>query len=72
VDPLTGCTKVSGGCDHCSAATLARRLKATGNPRYQHDGPDEPGFGVTLYPDKLTQPLGWRTPRRVLRQLDEE
>jgi protein gp37 len=64
-NPVTGCTKVSEGCDHCYAATLARRLKAMGNPRYQHDGPDGPGFRVTLHPDKLTQPLGWRTPRRV-------
>jgi len=64
-NPVTGCTKVSEGCDHCYAATLARRLKAMGNPRYQADGPDGPGFGVTLHRDKLTQPLSWRTPRRV-------
>ncbi len=64
-NPVTGCTKVSEGCDHCYAATLARRLKAMGNPRYQLDGPDGPGFGVTLHPDKLTEPLSWRKPRRV-------
>jgi protein gp37 len=64
-NPVTGCTRVSEGCDHCYAATLAKRLKAMGNPRYQHDGPDGPGFGVTLHPDKLTHPLSWRTPRRV-------
>jgi protein gp37 len=61
-NPVTGCTRVSAGCDHCYAATLARRLKAMGNPRYQADGP---GFGVTLHPDKLAEPLGWRKPRRV-------
>jgi protein gp37 len=43
-NPVTGCTKVSEGCDHCYAATLARRLKAMGNPRYQTDGPDGPGL----------------------------
>jgi protein gp37 len=63
-NPVTGCTKVSEGCDHCYAATLARRLKAMGNPRYQADGPDGPGFGVTLHPDKLTQPLSWRAAPR--------
>jgi protein gp37 len=52
------------GLRHCYAATLARRLKAMGNPRYQHDGPDGPGFGVTLHPDKLTQPLSWRAAPR--------
>lgn len=64
-NPVTGCTRVSAGCDHCYAATLARRLKAMGNPRYQLDGPDGPGFGVTLHPDKLTEPQSWRKPRRV-------
>src|SRR5262245_23504532 len=57
--------RVSAGCYHCYAATLARRLKAMGNPRYQLDGPDGPGFGVTLHPDRLTEPLSWRKPRRV-------
>jgi hypothetical protein len=25
-NPVTGCTRVSAGCDHCYAATLANRL----------------------------------------------
>jgi protein gp37 len=64
-NPTTGCRRVSPGCDHCYAATLAKRLKAMGNPRYQHDGPDGPGFGLTLHHDKLGEPLRWRSPRRV-------
>lgn len=64
-NPTTGCRKVSPGCDHCYAATLAKRLKAMGNPRYQKDGPDGPGFGVTLHFDKLEEPLSWRTSRMV-------
>lgn len=64
-NPISGCTKVSPGCDHCYAARLAKRLKAMGNPRYQNDGPDGPGFGVTLHPDKLDEPLHWRKPRRA-------
>lgn len=64
-NPTTGCRKVSPGCDHCYAATLAKRLKAMGSPRYQIDGPDGPGFGLTLHADKLEEPLGWRKPRRV-------
>jgi protein gp37 len=64
-NPTTGCRRVSPGCDHCYAATLAKRLKAMGNPRYQNDGPDGPGFGLTLHADKLAEPLRWRTPRRV-------
>lgn len=67
-NPITGCDRVSAGCDHCYALTLAKRLKAMGNPRYQRDGnptTSGPGFGVTLHPDKLGDPLGWRKPRRV-------
>lgn len=59
-NPVTGCDRVSEGCDHCYALTLAARLKAMGNPRYQTDGNPRtsgPGFGVTLHPDKLDEPL---------------
>jgi protein gp37 len=58
-NPVTGCTKVSPGCKHCYAERLALRLQAMGNPRYRG------GFAVTLHPDQLTLPLGWRQPRRI-------
>jgi protein gp37 len=67
-NPTTGCDRVSPGCAHCYALTLAARLKAMGQPRYQRDGDPRtsgPGFGLTLHPDKLDQPLRWRKPRRV-------
>jgi protein gp37 len=67
-NPVTGCDRVSEGCDHCYALTLAARLKAMGNPRYQTDGPARtsgPGFGLTLHPDKLLEPLRWHSPRMV-------
>jgi protein gp37 len=67
-NPVTGCDRVSAGCDHCYALTLAARLKAMGSPKYQHDGDPRtsgPGFGVTLHPDELTAPRRWRRPRRV-------
>jgi protein gp37 len=67
-NPTTGCDRVSEGCDHCYALTLAARLKAMGNPRYQTDGDPRrsgPGFGLTLHWDKLDQPIHWRSPRRI-------
>lgn len=67
-NPVTGCDRVSPGCDHCYALDLAARLKAMGQPRYQRDGKPPtsgPGFGVTLHEDKLTEPLRWRKPRMV-------
>lgn len=67
-NPTTGCDRVSPGCDHCYAATLAKRLKAMGNARYQNDGNPKtsgPGFGLTVHEDKLLEPMSWRAPRRV-------
>ena len=64
-NPVTGCDRVSAGCDHCYAATLAARLKRMGNPRYQRDGKAGPGFGITLHHDLLELPTRWRAPRVV-------
>jgi protein gp37 len=58
-NPVTGCDRVSPGCDNCYAERLAKRLQAMGNARYAN------GFAVTLHPDVLDLPLRWRTPRRV-------
>lgn len=67
-NPVTGCDRVSEGCDHCYALTLARRLQAMGNPRYQADGDPRTsglGFGVTLHEDKVADPLSWRRPEPI-------
>lgn len=62
-NPVTGCDRVSAGCDHCYAMTLAKRLKAMGAPKYQADGDPRtsgPGFAVTLHPQVLDEPYRWR------------
>jgi protein gp37 len=67
-NPTTGCDKVSTGCDNCYALTLAKRLKAMGNPKYQNDGNPNtsgPGFGVTVHREALNIPYTWRRPRVV-------
>jgi len=67
-NPITKCDKVSAGCDNCYALTLAKRLKAMGADKYQHDGDSRtsgPGFGITLHPDAQRLPYSWRTPRLV-------
>ncbi len=67
-NPTTGCDRISVGCDHCYALTLAKRLKAMGNPKYQTDGHPRtsgPGFGVAVHPEALTLPETWKTPRLV-------
>lgn len=67
-NPVTGCDTISPGCDHCYARTLAKRLQAMGQDRYQNNGnpvTSGPGFAVTCHPAALQVPLRWRTPRTV-------
>jgi protein gp37 len=67
-NPVTGCDRISAGCDHCYAITLAKRLKAMGSAKYQNDGDPRtsgPGFAVTMHPQALDEPLRWRSPRTV-------
>lgn len=58
-NPVTGCTKISAGCDHCYAERFAERFRGT--PGH----PFEMGFDLTLRPDRLEQPLRWRRPRMI-------
>lgn len=67
-NPVTGCDRISEGCDNCYALTLAKRLKAMGVEKYQTDGDPRtsgPGFGVAVHPASLDQPRRWRSPRVV-------
>lgn len=59
---------MSPGCDHCYALTLAARLKAMGQAKYQTDGDPKtsgPGFKLTLHPEALNLPLRWASGRTV-------
>jgi protein gp37 len=58
-NPVTGCTKLSEGCQHCYAERMARRLHAMGLDRYRN------GFEVTIHPELFDEPLSWKQPRRV-------
>lgn len=58
-NPITGCTKVTRGCDLCYAERFSERFRGVlGHPF-------ENGFDLTLRPERLQQPLHWREPRRV-------
>ena len=64
-NPTTGCDRISPGCDHCYALTMAARLKLMGSAKYQHDGNERtsgPGFGLTMHPDTLDIPLRRKIP----------
>jgi protein gp37 len=53
-NPVTGCTKVSRGCEHCYAERITARFH----------GPQ--AFAtVRLHPERLEVPMRWRKPRRI-------
>ena len=58
-NPVTGCTKVSPGCQHCYAERMAKRLQAMGQPHYAR------AFEVSCHEDALLLPLRWKKPRRI-------
>ena len=58
-NPITGCTKISEGCQNCYAAAFAKRLQAMGNPRYPN------GFQVTVHEDLIERPLKWKKPQFI-------
>ena len=58
-NPVTGCTKISSGCDHCYAERFAERFRGVAGH------PFETGFDLTLRPERLTQPLTWKRPRTI-------
>lgn len=67
-NPVSGCTRVSAGCDLCYAVALTRRLEAMGQEKYAGlVNPDKKHFNgrIRVHPDTLDIPLRWRKPRRV-------
>ncbi|HEX8693431.1 MAG TPA: phage Gp37/Gp68 family protein [Longimicrobium sp.] len=68
-NPVTGCTKVSSGCDNCYAHRLAhgrladvygKRLPVVDTETNRADP-----FAVRLWSERLDQPLRWTRPRMV-------
>lgn len=58
-NPVTGCTKISAGCDNCYAARFSERFR--GVPGH----PFETGFDLTLRPERLAQPHSWKRSRMI-------
>jgi len=58
-NPITGCTKISPGCQNCYAERMAKRLKAMGNPNYKN------GFKLAVHENSLELPLSWKTPQYI-------
>src|SRR4051794_38660280 len=58
-NPVRGCTLISPGCAHCYAQTFAERFRGVPGQPY------EQGFDLRLVPEKLAEPLRWKTPKMI-------
>jgi protein gp37 len=58
-NPVTGCTKISTGCDHCYAERFSERFRGVSGHPFRM------GFDLTLRPERLEEPLRWRRPRMI-------
>lgn len=79
-NPTRGCSRVSDGCRNCYAERVAGRFSGPGQPyegfvttssRHPQTGMPTVGVrphwtgAVRLVPERLADPLSWRTPRRI-------
>jgi protein gp37 len=68
-NPMTGCTKISRGCDNCYALSLAntkvRDIYLRGAPVKDTPANRSDPFAPRFWAARLDQPLHWREPRRV-------
>lgn len=60
-NPVTGCSKVSPGCQHCYAETLSLRYGWTKKPWTAANAAEN----VVCHPERLDIPLKWKRPRRI-------
>lgn len=58
-NPVTGCSKITAGCDSCYAERFAERFRGVAGH------PFENGFDLSLRPERIAQPIHWRRPRRI-------
>lgn len=68
-NPMTGCTKISAGCDHCYAKTVAERktrdVYLRQSPVKDTESNRADPFAPRFWEDRLLRPLQWKTPRRI-------
>ena len=58
-NPVTGCTKITRGCDNCYAYRFAERWRGVSGHPY------EQGFDLRVWPSRLGQPSRWRKSRMI-------
>ncbi len=63
-NPVTGCEKVSEGCDNCYAKPFAEN-RLRNHPNFDIKYKYRDGFKPTFHPEALKEPEKWKKPQRV-------
>lgn len=58
-NPITGCTKISSGCEHCYAEKMSLRLMHMGKEKYKN------GFQLTIHEECFNEPIHWKKPQTI-------
>lgn len=58
-NPITGCSKISPGCENCYAEKMAKRLQAMNQPNYRN------GFKVATHSQSAEMPLKWKKSQMI-------
>lgn len=58
-NPVTGCTKISRGCDHCYAEAFSERFRNVSGHHFSM------GFDLAVRPERLKQPIAWKKPKII-------
>lgn len=58
-NPVTGCTKISPGCENCYAERISKKF--AGKFGYPQDDP----FRVSLHRNRIDQPSRWNQPKKI-------
>lgn len=68
-NPMTGCTKISAGCDNCYAHVIAhskvKEIYLRGTPVKDTETNRGDPFAPRFWEDRLMKPFSWRESRRV-------
>jgi protein gp37 len=68
-NPMTGCTEISAGCDHCYARVVAERrtrlVYLRQLPVKDTEANRADPFAPRFWEDRLLDPLGWKRPMRI-------
>lgn len=65
-NPMTGCTRLSGGCRRCWAeAWHTKKRNANWVKMRRPKQYDKPFNQIQCFPNRLSEPLSWRKPRAV-------